>query len=197
MNKNMEFQICRLCGYIREGTKDGNVCPACGAPATAFVPYDQKISSIRRKILELGIHPITVHFTVSYTISTALLFVLSFITPDFFGIKIRDGGILDFFVLFLPLFALAGGLTGLLSGKTRYNKLRTPFLKIKIILAFSFLVVSIITLAVHLASEGGTKTSLMLLEFLFVISAAIIVALLGHIGSKLICPIVPKGTENQ
>ncbi|MFX0203566.1 MAG: hypothetical protein ACFFCW_46290 [Candidatus Hodarchaeota archaeon] len=197
MNKNNEFQICRLCGYIRSITKDGNVCPACGAPATAFVPYDQNVSPIRRKILELGIHPIIVHFTISYTVSTALLFVLSFITPVFFGIKIRDGGIFDFFVLLLPLFALAGGLTGLLSGKTRYRKLRTPFLKIKMILASSFFVVSIITLAAHLASEGGTKTNLMLLEFLLVISATILAALLGHFGSKLICPIVPKGTENR
>ncbi|MFX0196457.1 MAG: hypothetical protein ACFFCW_10070 [Candidatus Hodarchaeota archaeon] len=64
MNKNNEFQIRCLCGYFRSSTKDENICPACGAPSMAFDPYDQKVSPIRRKILELSIYPITVHFTI-------------------------------------------------------------------------------------------------------------------------------------
>jgi uncharacterized membrane protein len=197
MSTQNEFQICRLCGYIRNIAEDGKTCPACGAPATSFVAYVTKVSSIRRKILNLEIHPVVVHFTVSYIISTLILLVLSFRLPHLFGINFRSGGLLDFFMLFLPWSVAAGGITGVMHGRLRYKKLRTRFLKTKMVLAISLLVVSILAFVVHFASEGGTNLNFVILQFVLIILAIILVSLLGMLGSKLTCPLVPRGMEKK
>jgi len=197
MKEERVYQICRLCGYIRKTNEDGKVCPACGAPSTSFVPYLQKVSDSRLKLLNLDIHPVVVHFTVSYTVTTTILYVLSFLSPVKFGIDLQNPAILDFFVFFFPVFVLAGGLTGIVDGKVRFRKLKTPFLKIKMILATSLVLVSILIFFIHFASEGGTKTDYSILEFLLLISGVILVSLLGWFGSKLVCPIVPKGMEKR
>jgi len=103
MTKDTAYQICRLCGYIRE-FHEGIGCPACAAPATTFIPYQHKASTTRLKFLELELHPVTVHFTVSYTISLTLLFLLQLMTPSLLGINIRNRDLLDFFVLLLTIF---------------------------------------------------------------------------------------------
>jgi len=194
MTKGTSYQICRLCGYIRE-FKDGIICPACAAPATTFIPYQHKASTSRLKFLELELHPVTVHFTVSYTFSLAVLFILQLMTPSLLGINIRDSELLDFFVYFLPIFVVLGGITGILDGKTRYRKLRTPYLSLKIILEIILLVVSLIILVTHIASDGGSKDAYVAIEAIAIVSAAIVVGVLGLFSSKLIRAIVPRGVE--
>jgi len=197
MNEELVYQICRLCGYIRKTNEDGKVCPACGAPPTSFAPYLQKVSDSRLKLLSLDIHPVVVHFTVSYTVTTTILYVLSFLSPVKFGIDFQNPAILDFFLFFFPVFVLAGGLTGIMDGKVRFRKLKTPFLKRKMILATSLLIVSIMVFILHFAFEGGTKTDYSMLELLFLVLGVILASLLGWFGSKLVCPIVPKGMEKR
>ncbi|MFX0150545.1 MAG: hypothetical protein ACFFAJ_07205 [Candidatus Hodarchaeota archaeon] len=194
MSNEVKYEICRVCGYIRHIGKGGR-CEACNARETAFVPYQYRVSSQRLLFLEFDIHPVTVHFTTSFTITTAVLFVLSFLTSDLLGIPIGYGGILDLLVLILPLFVIAGGLSGLIDGKTRYRKLKTPFLIRKIILGNSLLVISIIMLISHILSNEGVETFMVTIEAICMLAAVIIASYIGWIGSKLGCAIVPRGTE--
>ncbi|MFX0115410.1 MAG: hypothetical protein ACFFB3_12745 [Candidatus Hodarchaeota archaeon] len=191
------FEICRLCGYVRKISGNSDVCPACGAPATSFIPYKHKASELRRRFLELDVHPVTVHFTVSYTMSMAILFVLSFITPKLFGIHIRDDGLLDFFVALFPIFVLAGGVTGIIDGKVRYRKIQTPFLKWKIAAGLTLFIVSILVVLAHLASDGGDEAIFTLAEAGLILLGVILVSILGLIGTKLIALIVPRGAETK
>ena len=97
--------------------------------------------------------------------------------------------------ILLPIFVVLGGLTGILDGKTRYQKLRTPYLSLKIILEVILLVISLIILVTHIASDGGSKDAFVAIEAIAIVSAAIVVAVLGLFGSKLIRAIVPRGME--
>ncbi len=55
--------------------------------------------------------------------------------------------------------------------------------------------VSLIILVAHIASDGGSKDVYVAIEAIAIVSAAIIVAVLGLFGSKLIRAIVPRGVE--
>lgn len=38
----MKKWICSVCGYIHEGAEPPEVCPICGAPRSAFEPYEEE-----------------------------------------------------------------------------------------------------------------------------------------------------------
>ncbi len=190
MSANSEYVICRLCGYIRKANSTGD-CPACGAKPKAFVPYKQKVSTNRLRFLKLDIHPVTVHFTVGYTVSIAVLFVISQITDELFDITIEP--VLDFFVYLLPIFVLAGGITGVIDGKVRYRRLKTPYLRLKLILAVSLLPISLLLAFIHAAHNDDLVY--VAGEAFFILLSTIIVSFLGLVGSRLVAPIVPRGTE--
>lgn len=191
------YEICRLCGYVRKKGENGGVCPACGAPAKSFAPYEHKASELRRKFLELDFHPVTIHFTVSYAISLAILFILSFLTDELLGIALRDDGILDFFVIFFPIFVLAGAVTGIIDGKVRYRKIGTPFLIWKIFMGIGLLITSVLIVFSHIASDGGEDAIFTGVEAILILIAVILVSILGLIGIKLVHFIVPRGKELQ
>lgn len=195
-NEDMSsYEICRLCGYVRKKGENGGVCAACGAPATAFAPYEHKASELRRKFLELDFHPVTIHFTVSYAISLAILFILSLLTDELLGIHLRDDGILDFFVILFPIFVLAGGVTGVIDAKVRYRKIDTPFLKWKTFMSIGLLIISVLVVFAHIASDGGDEAVFKGVEAILILLAVILVSILGLIGTKLIHFIVPRGAE--
>jgi len=102
---------------------------------------------------------------------------------------------LDFFIRLLPIFVVAAGVTGLLDGKMRFRKLRTHFLTIKMILGAILFVVAILALAAHLASGGVITTNFLSLEAVVILASALLAAILGRIGAKLTCPIVPRSRE--
>ncbi|MHA2271837.1 MAG: hypothetical protein ACXACI_08230 [Candidatus Hodarchaeales archaeon] len=189
------YEICRLCGYVRKKGENGGVCAACGAPAKSFAPYEHKASELRRRFLELDFHPVTIHFTVSYAMSLAILFILSLMTDELLGIPLRDDGILDFFVILFPIFVLAGGMSGIIDGKVRYRKIDTPFLKWKIFMSIGLLIISVLVVFAHVASDGGEDAVLTGIEAILILLAVILVSILGLIGVKLIHFIVPRGAE--
>ncbi|MHA2296315.1 MAG: hypothetical protein ACXAEU_16455 [Candidatus Hodarchaeales archaeon] len=192
MSEDVEWEICRLCGYVRKAGGE-SVCPACGAKHTVFVPFKVKASPMRLKWLKLDIHPVTVHFTVGYTATTTILFLISLVIPEFLGIDFKM--VLDFFVLLLPLFVIAGGVTGAIDGKVRYRKIRTPYLKLKLVMAISFIPVSALLLIVHFGNPTRVDSTLLLLELILIMISMAIASILGWYGAKLVCPIVPRGTE--
>jgi len=187
MSKETEYEICRVCGYVRSAGKGGR-CPACGVRDTAFVPFQHKASRNRRMFLKLDVHPVAVHFTISYTAVTVLLFFLILLTDQLLGVPIQ--GILDLLIAFLPLIILAGGLTGIIDGKIRFKKIQTPYLIRKIILGVILGTTSIVILVIHNLPNDGL---VVLVEGLLMIVAFGIASYLGWIGAELICPIVPIG----
>lgn len=188
MEKETNYEICRVCGYVRPAGKGGR-CPACGVRDTAFVPFRHKASLSRRIFLKLDVHPVAVHFTITYTAVSALLFFLLLFVDELLGVPIQ--GILDLQITFLPLLIVSGGITGLIDGKIRFRKIKTPYLLRKIVLGCILLTTSVILLIFHIISQGDD--SFLLIEALLISLAFILASYLGWIGAELICPIVPMG----
>ena len=69
-----ELVKCKSCGYVMEAGKLHDSCPACGVPAKMFEPFTDPVSSKRRSILALHIHPVLVHFPQAFAF---FLFALS------------------------------------------------------------------------------------------------------------------------
>jgi hypothetical protein len=130
-----------------------------------------------------------VHFTISYTAVTALLYVLLLFNDSLLGVAIQ--GIYDLQVTFLPLLIAGGGITGLIDGKIRFRKIKTPYLLRKIVLGCILLVTSVILFFLHVISQGAN--TFLLIEGLLISVAFILASYLGWIGAELICPIVPMG----
>ena len=168
--------------------KEGR-CPACGVRDTAFVPFQHRASYNRRIFLKLDVHPVAVHFTITYTAVTALLFFLLLFVDELLGVPIQ--GILDIQITFLPLLIASGGITGLIDGKIRFRKIKTPYLIRKIVLGCILLVTSVILFILHVIGQGDA--SFLLIEALLISLAFILSSYLGWIGAELICSIVPMG----
>ena len=68
-----QLVICKACGFIMLEEKLGDVCPACGVLKKMFEPHNDRVSEKRRKVLEMHIHPIMVHFSQAFAFSVFLL----------------------------------------------------------------------------------------------------------------------------
>ncbi|MHA2173980.1 MAG: hypothetical protein ACXABI_04085 [Candidatus Hodarchaeales archaeon] len=188
MSKEKKYEFCRLCGFVREVGK-GGICPACGAPERAFLPFEHKASEKRRIFLKLDVHPVAVHFTISYTAVVALLYIISIFSTTLLGIPIEDTR--DLQILFLPLLIVGGGITGVIDGKIRFRKIDTPYLKRKIILGSILFVLSLWIFIFH--NMDTSDPLIKLLEGIFIFSSFAIASYLGWIGAEMMCAIVPVG----
>src|SRR5271157_241152 len=191
------YWICRLCGFIYKG-KSPPVCPACGAPATSFVPFKMMAEEKRVKLLKMDLHPIATHFAVGGAMLLTFVFLVSLIFGNsILNVQVGYGGVLDFFVIWQPLFTIVTFLAGIMDGKLRYKKLQTQFLKRKIFLGVGMLASSILVLIFHFTSASGTNLALKVLELIFILATLGCAGMLGMIGGQLTCNIVPRGQEQQ
>ena len=174
---------CKVCGYIMFGGKSGDKCPACGAPRTAFEPYIDNMAQPRRKILNLQLHPIAVHFPVAFAVA-ALVF--SFVTIFLSG-QARTTLIdaTKIIVLFIPILVIAAGIAGWLDGRVRFHKIKNSMiLKRKIVYAIILFIISL-ALAVTIWT-GGTDSWVFALGALMSLAAVVMVYLLGLLGTSII-----------
>jgi hypothetical protein len=146
-----ELVRCKACGFITSRSRVGDVCPACGVPATNMLPYTDPVSAKRRKILTLDIHPIIDHFSEAFTVSTLVLAVMALFVHGMLDIFVFDTLIMLSF--FIPLAVLLSFSSGLLDAKTRFRRLTTPILTKKIILGTTFFVFSCLMLALALMPD--------------------------------------------
>ncbi len=136
------MMICKACGYIVAQDKLGDECPACGVKATMFVPHDERISSKRKFLLALDIHPILVHFTQAYT---ATILAISLLTPFVKAGWVRPLTTVVFVLGHaLPFTVIAAFIAGMFDGNVRFRKITTPLLVRKMVLG-----------AIYLALTGG------------------------------------------
>jgi len=170
---------CKACGYIMEEGHLKDKCPACGVPKTAFEPYNSKVSEKRENFLSLHVHPILVHIPqgimILYPFFTlaAILFPTGRIKSQLIDITVLLG-------ILMPLFVVIAIITGVIDGKVRFKKLKTPDLLKKIYLGLILLVLTFI-LSILIIS-GVTD---LLIIFVFSLGFLTLSAFLGRIGSKL------------
>ena len=134
---------CRVCGYLAPENKVGDKCAACGAPRAAFEPYKDRISERRRKLLELHLHPMLVHFPQALAVA---VFGLS-LAPLVFSGRAEELLFATLLVLApaLPASAAAAIATGLFHGRLRFKQVRrSPILKRKIVLGSVLLASSLV-----------------------------------------------------
>jgi uncharacterized membrane protein len=167
---------------MEEG-KLGDVCPACGVPAKLFEPYKSRISEKRRFILKLDIHPVIVHAPQAVVFLLVVFAIGALIFQD----AIRDNLVTTIAVLAitLPITVLAGFATGLTDGLTRFKKLKTPFLKRKIVFGTLFFLVSAAGAFITI-SIGPGEQSYLLYMLILSVAGLTVSTVLGLIGSKLL-----------
>lgn len=183
----MELSKCKVCGYVMETGKIGDVCPACGVPSKVFEPYKLTMSEDRYKFLSLHIHPIVLHFPQAFVITaTGLLFLALIFTGE---LQAQIITVIQFNLLFLPLTVIMGAVSGIKDGQLRFKKLSPPALQLKIKLSVAFLLLSILTGVLAFVLTMTTMNMILLLILCAVQTGLAVV--LGKTGSKLIDSFVP------
>ncbi len=173
---------CRACGYIIEEDKLKDVCPACGLPKKVFEPYKDNISRKRGLILNLHMHPITVHFPQAFVVVLIPFILSGIVLGQIYGQDILiTARVLS---LLLPFFSLLAVLTGLIDAKVRFKKLTTPALKIKILFAGIFFLLSCMIAVIVFLYGLQINAAIAVIVLLILCVGCQIV--LGHVGAKLL-----------
>ena len=158
-------------------------CPACGAPKTAFEPYTDPMAERRRKILNLHLHPIAVHFPTTFAVASFvfLLATLFFSEPGR-TLLVSTTRIL---VLFIPLLVIVTFLAGLVDGRIRFRKItNSQILKRKILYAVLLFFVSL-ALALIIWIFGFNSLVTTLISILLGAIAVFLSYLLGLMGMSI------------
>jgi len=164
-----------------------DLCPACGLPKTVFEPYTKNISDRRRFLADQHFHPIAVHLPQVLLITCVLMPILAKLLPQPFSGEFLI--IAKWAILVLPFAALGAFASGLLDGKIRFKKLKTPLLVHKTVAGGVFLALSVAVFALYLAYglQGANAWVIVVLS-----AAATGDAIyLGKIGAPMFSAIVP------
>ncbi|SPF40043.1 conserved membrane hypothetical protein [Candidatus Desulfosporosinus infrequens] len=172
---------CKACGFIMDESHLKDLCPACGLPKTVFEPYLKKISPKRRFIIDQHIHPISVHFPQVFIAVIISMLFLSFWVNDPLRGEFLIAAKLS--ILAFPLSVLLGFITGLIDGKVRFKKLKTPLLVRKAIVGMILQVLSIIIFILYWMN-GFTTFTMQMIIFLSIL-ATICSIYLGRTGSSM------------
>ncbi|MCF8367833.1 MAG: hypothetical protein K9G76_02235 [Bacteroidales bacterium] len=183
----VELVRCRPCGYVMEAGKLGDVCPACGLPRKVFEPYREKVSRKRLTVLNLDLHPIAIHFSQTFVGAIPLLFLFTFLFPDFYSEELSI--VNKVMIITLPLTMIVALFTGLIDGFTRFKTYNTPMLIQKIVLSGIVTLLSIIASALVISS-GLTPNNTFII-ILLILGCLACAVLLGLLGKKLIDVILP------
>ncbi len=184
-----ELVRCKACGYIMEKSALGEFCPACGVKAQMFEPYEDKVTGVRRLLLDLDIHPIVVHFPETLG---GLLILMALVFPLLpVGAQHWLWSSLQLLSWLFPIAVLAGFLSGIFDGKVRYRKVTTPILRRKMAIGILYLLSSLAQ-AILAFSQNGLQDMGLWLGYL---GAAVISlacgTILGKIGVTLLHGAMP------
>jgi rubredoxin len=174
---------CRPCGYVIREDKLNDVCPACGLPREVFEPYREKVSSNRKFILSFDLHPIAIHLSQTFVVLIPILLVFNYYYPEFELYRVHS--VLDFCIDLLPFSLVLATITGAIDGVTRFKSLKTPLLRVKIIVSIIIMTLSFLLFYITPNNVYGIET--------FIISIAMLcfAVLLGLWGKKLLDVILP------
>ncbi len=173
---------CKACGYVAADAKIGDVCPACGLPRTVFEEFEDKISPKRKRIIDLHLHPIAVHFPQALATLVPLFIVAGWwiLKPSLAIDVLNSARVL---AVLLPFSVLGAIAAGIIDGKTRFKKLSTPLLVRKIVIGSVLLLLSVaVCVLVLLPNLGQWAVYAVLALSLACVGCEI---LLGNIGAGL------------
>lgn len=182
-----ELVRCRPCGYVMEADKLGDVCPACGLPRKVFEPYREKVSRNRLTILNLDLHPIAIHFSQAFVGAIPLLFLFTFLFPNFYSAELTTVNLV--MIVTLPLMMIVALLSGMIDGYTRFKTFNTPMLIRKLVLS------GVITVLAFIASiiviKNGLTPGNTWIVILLILGCLACAVTLGLMGKKLLNVILP------
>jgi rubredoxin/peptidoglycan/LPS O-acetylase OafA/YrhL len=178
-----ELVRCRACGYVMEAGKVKDVCPACGISAKVFEPYREKVALNRLFVLNLDLHPITIHLSQTFVILIPLLLLLTRFFPGLHNQTLPQ--VLLFAIMVFPFTLIAATCTGIIDGLYRFKMLSPPMLMLKIILSSSIIILAIVLFIAQ--RNDWPFFAKLLLSF----GCLFFAFRLGLLGKKLINVIVP------
>ncbi len=180
--------ICKTCGYKILSCRLKRECPACGVSSHYFESYKDNISIKRRGLLDFHIHPIIVHFSVATSILLVLIIAAgSFLSGEISNIFFNTATVLS---VLLPLFVIAGAVSGIIDGILRFKKAKRPNLIKKIYLSMGFFISSA-ALIVLLLIFRFNHIWINLIMILAGLAAASFSIFLGKLGGDLSEAILP------
>jgi len=184
-----EMVRCKACGYIMDKDALGDVCPACGVKKEMFEPWEDKVGTLRRLILDLDLHPVIVHAPQALTF---LVLILGVAYPLFTAElqKVYLWPAVVVMTWLLPISIVATILSGFFDAMVRYRKVATPALLQKQILGYLLLTASIVMTVVIV--NGTFENLTVWLSFVVANLVAMATsAILGIRGAKLIHGAMP------
>lgn len=180
---------CKACGYIMAEEKLGDKCPACGVPRDMFEPYTDPIAESRRRILNMDLHPIAVHFPTAFAAAVLVFSIATF----FFSGQIEEILIctIKLMALLLPLLVLIAFLAGLLDGKTRFRRLgHSQILKSKMFYGSFFFIFSV-AMALVVWLKGFNTVVLTWVAVLLAAAGVGCNVVLALLGTKIMNAVLP------
>jgi hypothetical protein len=179
---------CKVCGYITDASKVGDLCPACGVKAAMFEPLTEKFSDDRRHFLDLHLHPILAHFPQAFSITVFFLAIGRLLLADAAGRVVESA--LFVLALALPVTLIGTFISGILDGRVRFKKLKAPYLRIKKWVGGAYLILSLL-FAFMVAVHGCSRPLFASICIIVAVGMVICTSVLGSIGSKIACSRLP------
>lgn len=162
-----------------------DLCPACGLPKTVFEPYKDKVSEARRKLIDLHVHPVVVHFPPVFSIAVVGGLILSYLLGEPWRSTLL--GAVELSIVLMPLSLLASLASGFFDGRLRFKKVSTPILKNKMIAGGACFALSLCLFAVWAFSRLDSPLLLLLLAG----GCLACNTYLGRVGATLMDAILP------
>lgn len=186
-NIDEELVRCRPCGYVMKKSEldKVGVCPACGLPHTVFEPYREKVSPKRLFILELDIHPISIHLSQTFVAMIPGLMAIHLLFPGFIPNILKP--VIDFSICVFPMTLILAFSSGILDGMTRFKTLDTPLLKSKIYFGTTILLLSLVMLFTFIFMHEKYA----LIDLILGLASLYCAVKLGMMGKKLLNVILP------
>jgi uncharacterized membrane protein len=174
---------CKVCGYL---IKEGDLrdkCPACGANRSVFEKYTDPVAAPRRRILNLHLHPIAVHFPTTFAVAAFVFSVaIPFLSGEAQTLLISTTKIIS---IFLPVVIILAFWVGWWDGTLRFRKIKnSQILKRKIVYACVLFAVSLGLVALVWEGDFGTWVSTMAVILLSAV-AIVFAILLGLLGMSI------------
>ncbi|MBD8976104.1 rubredoxin-like domain-containing protein [Veillonella magna] len=180
--KKIQYIICRVCGYIETADKADQPCPACGFPKTVWMEYNpRRLNPTRKKLLDLHLHPIAVHFPITGSAGTLLLPLIALVVP--YGLSYRLFDMVTLIAMIMPLLTLIGAVSGYIGGKLRYKTTTAPLLKRKMYLSIVYFLITLGQSYIAFSTGVGPENALIMAGLGLV--SSVVAAILGKQGSHL------------